>query len=203
MNKMLESVGTVDPTVSNALCADREPLWYAAYTCANHEKRVAEQLAERAIPSYLPLYESVRRWKDRKKRLERPLFPGYVFLRICARDRLRAYQVPSLVRLIGFGEGPVAVPEEEIATIRRCMETKWRIEPHPFLKSGERVRVTRGALAGTEGILVRKKGLYRLVLSVGLIMRSVAVEVDSSDVEPAPSRHLGTPQTISTERVFV
>lgn len=176
-------------SVAELSTAQTEPRWYAAYTCANHEKRVAGQLIERAIPCYLPLYESVRRWKDRKKRLERPLFPGYVFVHISGsgRDRLRIVQVPGLVRLVGFGGEPVAVPEEDIAAIRLCMEKKWRVEPHPFLHTGQRVRIVRGALAGAEGILVRKKGMFRLVLSVGLIMRSVAVEVDSSDVEPIQS----------------
>jgi transcription antitermination factor NusG len=187
MSTILKGASPIEPVIPAASCDDLEPRWFAAYTCANHEKRVAAQLTERAISCYLPLYESVRRWKDRKKRLERPLFPGYVFVHISMRDRLRVVQVPSLVRLVGFGGEPVAVRDEDIAAIRLCMEKKGRMEPHPFLNTGQRVRIVRGALEGTEGILVRKKGTFRLVLSVGLIMRSVAVEIDSSDVEPIQS----------------
>jgi len=184
MSTTLDGGNSIEPVTAAPFCSGPEPQWFAAYTCANHEKRVAGQLADRAIPCYLPLYESLRRWKDRRKRIERPLFPGYVFVQISARDRLRIVQLPSVVRLVSFGQGPVAVPEEDIATIRLCLEKKWRVEPHPFLKTGQRVRVAHGALEGAEGILVRKKGMFRLVLSVGLIMRSVAVEIDSSDVEP-------------------
>ncbi|MGC1687145.1 MAG: UpxY family transcription antiterminator [Candidatus Acidiferrales bacterium] len=194
MSTTLNGVNSVEPVGAAAFCNGPEPQWFAAYTCANHEKRVAGQLADRAIPCYLPLYESLRHWKDRKKRIERPLFPGYVFVQMSIRDRLRILQLPSVVRLVSFGQGPVAVPEEDIATIRLCLEKKWRMEPHPFLKTGQRVRVVRGALEGAEGILVRKKGMFRLVLSVGMVMRSVAVEIDSSDVEPIKSARVSEKQ---------
>jgi transcription antitermination factor NusG len=160
------------------------PQWFAAYTVPNHEKRVARQLADRAIPHYLPLYQSVRQWKDRKMRLDLPLFPGYVFVEIALRDRLKVIQVPSLVRLVGFGGQPAALPESDVTAIRMCLEHKWGIEPHPVISTGQRVRIVRGALAGIEGILVRKKGVSRLVLCVSLIMRAVAIEVDDVDVAP-------------------
>ena len=201
MSTTLDGGNSIEPVTAAPFCSGPEPQWFAAYTCANHEKRVAGQLADRAIPCYLPLYESLRRWKDRRKKIERPLFPGYVFVQISARDRLRIVQLPSVVRLVSFGQGPVAVPEEDIATIRLCLEKKWRVEPHPFLKTGQRVRVAHGALEGAEGILVRKKGMFRLVLSVGLIMRSVAVEIDSSDVEPIqPTRPLPNPRNCRDAR---
>ena len=194
-------VNSVERVTPAASCNGLEPQWFAAYTCANHEKRVAGQLADRAIPCYLPLYESLRRWKDRRKRIERPLFPGYVFVQMAAQDRLRIVQLPSVVRLVSFGQGPVAVPEDDIATIRLCLEKKWRMEPHPFLKTGQRVRVAHGALEGAEGILVRKKGMSRLVLSVGLIKRSVTVEIDSSDVEPIqPTRPFPKPRNCRDAR---
>jgi transcription antitermination factor NusG len=201
MSTTLDDVNSIEPVTAAPFCNGPEPQWFAAYTCANHEKRVARQLADRAIPCYLPLYESLRRWKDRRKRIERPLFPGYVFVQMAAQDRLRIVQLPSVVRLVSFGQGPVAVPEEDIATIRLCLEKKWRMEPHPFLKTGQRVRVAHGALEGAEGILVRKKGMFRLVLSVGLIMRSVAVEIDSSDVEPIePARPFPKPRNCRDAR---
>ncbi len=161
-----------------------EPHWFAVYTAANHEKRVAAQLAERAIPHYLPLYATISRWKDRKKRLELPLFRGYVFIQIALRDRARAVQIPGIVRLVGFGGHPALVPETDLAAIRTCLENGYRIEPHPFLSTGRRVRIIRGPLEGTEGILVRKKGMFRFVLSVSVIMQGAAVEVDAADVVP-------------------
>lgn len=163
---------------------DLAPRWFAAYTVANHEKSVARQLADRAIPHYLPLYESVRQWKEPRIRLELPLFPGYVFVQISLRDRLQVIQVPSLIRLVGFGGEPVALPEDDLAAIRICLDQKLRIAPHRVLKAGQRVRIVHGPLAGAAGILVRNKGISRLVLSVGLIMSAVAVEVDTADVEP-------------------
>ena len=158
--------------------------WFAAYTVANHEKRVARQLADRAIAHYLPLYQSVRKWKDRRIRLDLPLFPGYVFVEIALCDRLKAIQIPSLVRLVGFGRQPTALPESDVAAIRMCLEHTGRIEPHPVISAGQRVRIVRGALAGIEGVLERRKGISRLVLCVSLIMRAVAIEVDEADVEP-------------------
>jgi transcription antitermination factor NusG len=163
-----------------------EQRWYAAYTCAQHEKRVAEQLAEREVEHFLPLYATVRRWKDRRVRLDLPLFPGYVFVRLALQDRLRVLQVPSVVRLVGFGGCPVALPDGQVEALRAGLVERLRAEPHPFLTVGHRVRVIRGPLQGAEGILVRKKNIFRMVLSLELIMRSVAVELDAADVAPLP-----------------
>lgn len=161
-----------------------EVRWYAAQTCANHEKRVLEQLCQREVEGYLPLYESVRRWKDRRVRLELPLFPGYVFVRLALRDRMRVLQTPSVVRLVGFGGQPAALPEQEIETLRQGLTRELRAEPHAYMKAGQRVRVKSGPLRGFEGLLVRKKNGTRFVISFDLIMRSVAVEMDVYDLEP-------------------
>jgi transcription antitermination factor NusG len=161
------------------------PRWYAVQTCANHEKRVLEQLGHREIDAYLPRYASVRRWKDRRVRLELPLFPGYVFVHLELRDQLRVLQTPSVVRLVGFGGQPAPLPDQDIEALRGGLAAVARIQPHPYLKIGQRVRVTTGALRGLEGILVRKKNVTRLVVSLHLIMRSVAVEIDTIDLEPA------------------
>lgn len=163
-----------------------EPLWYAAYTSANHEKRVAEQLARRSVEHFLPLYESVRRWKDRRVRLELPLFPGYMFVRLALCDRMRVLEVPSVVRLVGFNGQPFALPEGEIDMLRERLSGQVRAEPHPYLTVGRRVRIKSGPLEGAEGILIRKKSAFRVVLSIHLIMRSVAVEIHTADVEPLP-----------------
>lgn len=162
--------------------------WYAAYTSANHEKRVAKQLAERSVEHYLPVYESARRWKDRRVKLEIPLFAGYVFVRLALCERLKVVQVPGLARLVGFNGTPVALPDEEMEALRKGLEYGLRAEPHPYLTVGRRVRVTRGPLAGLEGILLRRKGNWRVVLSLDLIQRSVSVDMDASDVKPALGR---------------
>lgn len=164
-----------------------EPCWYAAYTCANHEKRVAQQLEERAIEHFLPLYETVHRWKDRRMRLRLPLFPSYVFVRLLLRDRLRVLTVPSVVRLVGFGDLPMALPESELDLLRNGLNPELRAQPHPYLTAGRRVRIRSGPLVGMEGILLRRKGNFRVVLSIDLIMRSIAVDADIADVFPLPS----------------
>lgn len=158
--------------------------WYAVYTCANHEKRVAEQFASRTVEHFLPLYESVRRWQDRKVRLQVPLFPGYLFVRMETRDRLRVLQIPGVVRMVGFHGSPTPMPEEDIDSIRAFLDRGWRAEPHPYLQAGRRARVVRGPLAGIAGIVLRRKNRTRLVISVDLIQRAMAIEMDESDLAP-------------------
>ena len=158
--------------------------WYALYTSPRHEKRVAEQIQQRRISCFLPLYRSVRRWKDRRKELELALFPGYVFVRIALQDKLRVLQVPSAVRLVSFNGNPVALPETEIEGLRNRLCCGISLEPHPYLRVGRRARVRTGPLQGVEGVVIRRKERCRIVVSIDLIMRSVAVEVDEADVEP-------------------
>jgi transcription termination/antitermination protein NusG len=165
-----------------------EQHWFAAYTCANHEKRVAAELGARKVEHFLPLYGSMRRWKDRRVQLELPLFPGYVFVRLALCDRLRVVQIPSVVRLVGFGGLPTALPDREMDIMRSGLCQSLRAEPHPFLTVGRRVRITSGPFAGLEGILKRKKSNPRVVVSLELIQRSVAVDVDAADVRPALGR---------------
>jgi transcription antitermination factor NusG len=158
--------------------------WYAAYTSANHEKRVVDQLSLRQIENFVPLYESVRRWKDRRVSLQLPLFPGYVFVRMALRDKLRVVQLPGVARLVAFNGVPAALPEEAIAALRNCLAKGIKAQPHPFLAAGRPVRVKQGPLAGMVGTLVRKKNATRLVMSLDVIARSVAVEIDAVDLEP-------------------
>ncbi len=164
------------------------PQWYAAYTRAQHEKSVVQQLEQRAIENFLPLYETVRRWKDRRMRLQLPLFPGYVFVRIVLSERLNVLRVPSVVRLVGFNGRLTPVPKEEVESLRRAIVEGVRAEPHRYLRVGRRVRITEGALAGREGLLVRWKGNLRVVLSTELIQRSILVDVDVSSVVPIHRR---------------
>jgi transcriptional antiterminator NusG len=158
--------------------------WYAAYTCANHEKRVATQLEARAVEHFLPLYRSVRRWSDRRVQLELPLFPAYVFVRLALCDRLSVLEIPSLVRLVGFGGLPAAIPDGQVEILRSGLVKHLNAEPHPFLAVGRKVRIVRGPLVGLEGILLRRKGRYRFVLSLEVIQRSIVVDVDGTDVVP-------------------
>lgn len=158
--------------------------WWALYTRHQHEKVVAEMLSAKGFEVFLPLYESTRRWKDRRKVLSLPLFPCYLFVRGGLERRLQVVTTPGVHMILYRGEHVAVVPEREIESIQKAVAGQYRVEPHPFLKCGARVRVTRGALEGVEGILIRKKNLCRLVLSVAMLAQSVAVEVHASDVEP-------------------
>jgi transcription antitermination factor NusG len=160
-----------------------DPRWYAAYTSANHEKRVSAQLGIRSVEHFVPLYESVRRWKDRKVRLQLPLFPGYVFVRLARCERLRVLQVPGVARLVGFNGLPCALPDSDIEALKMGLASGIRAEPHPFLGVGRRVRVKAGPLEGLQGIVVRKKNRLRLIISLDLIQRGAAIEVEAADLE--------------------
>ncbi len=162
-----------------------QPRWYAAYTRANHERRVSDQLVERGVEYFLPQYESLRNWKDRRVRLQMPLFPGYVFVYLALQNRLRVLQVPGVACLVGFAGRPMAVPEEEFARIRGFLNKGLRAEPHPYLQAGRRVRVRSGPLEGMEGIVLRRKNGWRLVISLDLIHRAMDVDVDGADLEAA------------------
>jgi transcription antitermination factor NusG len=162
--------------------------WWVTYTRHQHEKMVAEMLSTKGFDVFLPLYASVRRWKDRSKILNLPLFPCYVFVRGGLDRRLQVVTTPGVHMILFNGEHVAMIPEAEIEAIRRAVEGPFRVEPHPFLKCGARVRVIRGSLEGIEGILIRKKNLYRLILSVDMMAQSVAVEIDATDVEPATAR---------------
>ena len=162
--------------------------WWALYTRHQHEKTVADMLTAKGFAVFLPLYDSMRRWKDRKKIVSLPLFPCYVFVRGGLNRRLQVVTTPGVHMILTHGEKFAVIPEDEIQAIRRTVEGSYRVEPHPYLKVGERVRVTRGSLEGVEGVLLRKKNVCRLVLSVAMVAQSVAVEIDSADVEPVTAR---------------
>jgi len=180
----------VTQNISTEAGMHEDSAWWVLYTRHQHEKTVAEMLSEKGFEVFLPLYESIRRWKDRKKLLNLPLFPCYVFVQGGIDRRLQVVTTPGIYTILFHGERVAIVPEAEIQAIRRIVEGKFRVEPHPFLKCGERVRVTRGSLEGVEGILVRKKNLYRLVISVDMMAQAVAVEIDADDVEPVTARRL-------------
>jgi len=164
--------------------------WCALYTRHQHEKTVSDMLSAKGFEVFLPCYESLRRWKDRSKVLSLPLFPCYVFVRGAITRRLQVLTTPGVHMILCNGDKVATIPEVEIDAIRKTVEGPYLVEPYPFLKCGERVRVIRGTLEGVEGVLVRKKNLFRLVLSVDMLAQSVAVEIDAADVEPVEAETL-------------
>lgn len=166
--------------------------WWVIYTRYQHEKIVADTLAAYGLEAFLPLYKSLRQWKDRRKVLLLPLFPCYVFIRGGLERRFQVLSIPGVHMALSRGEQIAVIAEAEIEAIRSSLQTGRNVEPHPFLNCGERVRVKSGPLQGIEGILTRKKSVYRLVLSVEMLAKSVAVEVDVSNVEPVSASRLGT-----------
>jgi transcription antitermination factor NusG len=173
----------IEPHVSDLFDVNPPRDWYVLYTRHQHEKTVVQILGAKGFETFLPLYESVRRWKDRSKFLSLPLFPCYVFLKGGIERRLDIMTTPGVHALVSNAGQPAAIPSAEIEAIRRLVESGAQVEPHPFLKCGDRVRVNCGPLTGIQGILVRKKNLYRLVLSVQMLGRSAAVEIDAFLVE--------------------
>ena len=161
-----------------------EPNWYALRTRSRHEKRVEEQLSGRGIEPFLPLIQRWRQWKDRRKQVAFPLFPGYCFARFLLKDRVTVVKTHGVVQIIGNHEGPVPVPEVEIEAVRKLVTSTLPYDPHPYLHEGMPVEVVRGPLAGVRGVLLRKGARARFVISVSLIQQAASVELDATDVGP-------------------
>jgi transcription antitermination factor NusG len=159
------------------------PHWYVAYTAAHHEKCVGSQLQIRSVEHFLPLYESVRNWKDRRVKLQLPLFPGYVFVHLALRDRLKVLQVPGVVRLVGFNGQACALQDSEIEAIQSCLAGGISLEPHPYNQVGRRVRIKAGPLQGLEGFVIKRKNRMRFIISLDLIKGSASVKVDEEDIQ--------------------
>jgi transcription antitermination factor NusG len=167
---------------------DSEAAWYAVYTRHQHEKTVASLLVGKGIQVFLPLYSAVHKWKDREKKLLLPLYPGYVFLRDRLDRKLQILTTPGVHSIVGTAGRPEPIPEFEIEAVRCIVERSIAVKPYPFIRCGDWVRVMHGPLEGIEGFLLRKKNAYRLVLSVEMLMKSVAVEIDASMVERISNR---------------
>ena len=162
-----------------------EPRWYAVRTRSRHEKRVHEQFASHPqIDVFLPLWERRSRWKDRIKRIQVPLFPGYCFARFRYADRLRVLKAFGVVDLVGLAGEPEPIPDAEMDAIQTLVGSGLTYEPFPFLAEGMEVEVTRGPMMGVRGRLLRKDRGLRVVLSVTSIQQSVSVEIDVTDVTP-------------------
>jgi transcription antitermination factor NusG len=156
--------------------------WFAVYTRYHHEKAVAAALTRKGFEIYLPLYDSVQRWKDRNKRVSFPLFPCYLFVHFTLDRKVDIVRTEGVHWIVESSGHAVPIPDDEIASIRRLC-SNGNARPHPFLEIGERVRIRRGPLAGAEGLLARNKNSCRVVVSIHLLQKSVAVEVDAQDLE--------------------
>lgn len=160
--------------------------WYALRIRSRQEKAAATMLEALDVPHFLPLISQLRQWSDRKKMVTVPIFPGYLFVRIMATSghELRVRQVPGVVDFVGNQNGPSAVPEDEIQNVRALLSPAAKCFPCPFLKAGDRVRIVSGPLAGIEGSFIRCGARSRVVVSVEIIQRSIAVDVSEYDIEP-------------------
>jgi transcription antitermination factor NusG len=167
-------------TTESQVCDSR---WYALYTRHQHEKMVDQILTNKGFNTFLPLYATTHNWKDRTKALSLPLFPCYVFLKGGIQRRLQILTTPGIYGLVSSAGQPAAIPDIEIEAIRRVVESGTRVEAYPFLKCGNWVRVKCGPLTGIEGILVRKKNISRLVLSVEILGTAASIEVAAFQVE--------------------
>jgi transcription antitermination factor NusG len=168
----------------------RDQHWYVAYTYPRHEKAVREQLESKFIETFLPTFVSEKRWKDRRVRIQAPLFPGYVFTRIDLAERSKVLATPGVVRMLSSNGAPVRIDESEIEAVRRCLERGVTLEPYPFLAVGDRVRVKSGVLEGIVGLISRSKDDRRLIVPIGIINQSIAVEIDAQLLEPASTQNI-------------
>ncbi|ABF39890.1 transcription antitermination protein nusG [Candidatus Koribacter versatilis Ellin345] len=164
--------------------------WFAVQTRHRHEKRVAERLRQSEIETFLPIHRAVHRWKNGiNAEVNLPLFPGYLFTRLRGSQRIPLLREPGVIAIAASSNSPTPIGDNEIAQLRLVAESV-KAEPHPFLAIGQQVKVVAGPLFGMEGILIRKKSEYRVVVSVKIIMRSVAVDVSELEIEPVRTSHL-------------
>jgi transcription antitermination factor NusG len=171
----------LEPDATDAKRQSRDVFpWFALQVRTRQEASVAQQLNGQGYERFLPLYKLRKRWSDRIKEVNTPLFPGYLFCRFNPQDRLPILKTPGVIQIVGFNNGPTAVDEAEIRSIQTLVTAGVPHQPWPFLAAGDRVRIESGPLLGLEGILIDVKRSHRLVLSVTLLQRSVAVEIDSA-----------------------
>jgi transcription antitermination factor NusG len=174
------------PQINTNLALSRECedlKWYAAYTRSRHEKVASVHCAQRSIQTWLPTYEALRRWKDRRVLVRFPLFPGYVFVRIPLQDRIKVLEVPGIVRLVGFGGLPTPLTDREVLAVQSAMTcASRRIEPCAFLRRGTRVRIVKGPFQGLFGVVLRTKGSLRVLVQLELINRAFSLEVAQSEI---------------------
>jgi transcription antitermination factor NusG len=167
-------------TDSSASGSGQKASWYALQVRSRKEGYVASQIQGQGLECLLPTYKSIRKWSDRMKEIEQPLFPGYLFCRFDFQNRRPVITTPGVLQIVGYGRTAVSVSDEEIQALQLAVASEMPKQPWPYLEVGQRVRVNYGTLSGLEGILVNVKGNHRVVLSVTLLQRSVAMEVETS-----------------------
>jgi transcription antitermination factor NusG len=183
LNAGIQTSYSSDPAV---LAEQTGEHWYAVHIRAQHEKAVAHRLRERGVTTFLPTFTEVHRWKDRRKTIELPLFSCYLFVKLMPRneDRQRVLRTDSVLGLVGAQGVGTPIPSEQIDAVRILVKEQLPCCSHPFLKTGQRVRVRGGALEGLEGIFLSRHGERRLIISVDAMQRSLAIQVEGYDVEP-------------------
>jgi transcription antitermination factor NusG len=174
----------IDVATDVSPAAEADLPWFALWTKSRHEQVVRSQLEQKRIEAFLPTVTRWSRWKDRKKKIDWPLFPGYCFARFDPRERLPILKCTGVVNIVSFQGEPAAIPKFEIDGIRTLVESDLAFDPCPLIREGMMVEVTHGPLRSVIGRLVRKNDKARLVLSVDLIGQAVSVEVDAADVRP-------------------
>jgi transcription antitermination factor NusG len=172
-----ESPAAIGNEISIAI-PEAAPPWFAVVTKPRHEKTVAAAFRAKGIPEFLPQYTSRRRWSDRTKEIELPLFPGYLFCRFTGAQTLAVRQTPGVVDVVGIGGRPAAIPDREIFAVRATLDSGCPVQPWPYLVAGDRVHLSHGPFAGVSGIVLREKGGLRVVVSIELLQRSIAVEIE-------------------------
>src|ERR1700733_14722859 len=184
------ATGTANPLIGHWPGADVSH-WYAICSTPRHEKRIHEYLSFRNLECFLPLYRSVHRWKNGCKHvIELPLFPGYLFVKIGLRQKIRVLEIPGVLSFVGTKVEPAPLSDFEIETLRSGLHLK-KFTPYSDLVVGEKVRIKAGPLTGLSGVLVRTTNGLRVVITLDMINQSVAVELDAADVEPiTPHRSL-------------
>lgn len=158
------------------------PFWYAVYTRPRHEKSVADLCRCRGVETFLPLYSARRRWKERYAEVQLPLFPSYVFVRLSLQNRLRVLTIPSVVSFVTFHGVPAVLPDAQVEALSNAIRLR-KVEPATFLAAGKKVRVLAGPLTGLEGIVLRRKNAYSVIVSIDWMSRSVAVPLEAADLE--------------------
>lgn len=178
---------TLRDTPGLQIAQPAQPSWFALHTYPRHEKRVAAELHHKGVENYLPLISRRHQWSDRQKQVELPLFPCYTFARLdpSAEARVKVLRINGVLGLVGGSGHGTPIPDSQIETVRTLLVNKVPLDPYAFLKVGQRVRVRGGSLHGLEGILVRRNGNRRLVISVEHLERSLAINIEGLEVEPA------------------
>ncbi len=157
--------------------------WFAVYTKSNHEKMVNSQLLNKDIESYLPLRNITSQWKDRKKLVQIPLFPGYLFVNTSPNSLSSVFNTKSVVSVLGDHTKPISIPDEQIESIKKLLDSDLVYDPYPYLIIGKEVEIINGPLTGTTGKVVERNGTYKVIISIDMLKRSVAVEIGIEDVK--------------------